>query len=255
MNLSNEFLIISLLFFFVSFLYSSVGFGGGSSYISILIIFGFSYELIPLISLPCNIVVVSIVLLFHRKNGYLDISKTLPFVLGSIPLAFFGGVIPVSKTTFSLVLGISLLIASIRLIIIKESQIYNNDEKDGHIFNNNIFKFVVGSLIGFISGVSGIGGGIFLSPILYLIKFGNPREIISASSLFIFVNSFSGIIGQLVKTKEVTISPLFILILIFSVMLGGILGSLTSLNFLSKKTIKITTGLLVLYAGIKILLG
>ena len=191
-------IILSILFFVTAILYSSVGFGGGSTYLALLFIWGIPYFIFPLIALSCNIVVVSGNCFNYIRAGNLNLKLLIPYLIGSIPLAFIGGSLPIEKKIFEILLFVILAIAGLLLLFNFKS--YEDNEKD-FIKIPVTISILIGGVLGFISGVVGIGGGIFLSPILFLIKAGRPKHIITAASLFILINSLSGIIGQLTKNQ------------------------------------------------------
>jgi uncharacterized membrane protein YfcA len=171
----------------------------------------------------------------------------VPYLIGSIPFAFFGASISISKELFEIILFIILFIAGILLLIKNKS--YDNDQ----IKINSIPKAVsvfIGSVIGFVSGIVGIGGGIFLSPILFLMKAGYPRHIATAASLFILINSIFGVAGQLTKNivfdEFLNYWPLFLCVLV-----GGQIGNLLNIKFLSNKTLAIITSMLVIFVSIR----
>ena len=186
--------ILSILFFVTAILYSSVGFGGGSTYLALLLIWGIPYQIFPLIALSCNIIVVSGNSFNYIRN--LNLKLLLPYLIGSIPLAFIGGSLPVEKKFFEILLLIVLSVAGLLLLFKFKS--YDDEEKNYRKIPITISIFI-GGILGFVSGVVGIGGGIFLSPILFLIRAAKPNHIITTASLFILINSLSGIIGQLTK--------------------------------------------------------
>jgi hypothetical protein len=167
--------------------------------------------------------------------------------VGSIPFAFFGASISISKELFEIILFIILFIAGILLLIKNKS--YGNDQ----IKINSIPKAVsifIGSIIGFVSGIVGIGGGIFLSPILFLMKAGYPRHIATAASLFILINSIFGVAGQL--TKNIVFDEFFNYWPLFlCVLFGGQVGNLLNIKFLSNKTLTIITSMLVIFVSIR----
>ena len=239
--------ILSILFFITAILYSSVGFGGGSTYLALMLIWGIPFYIFPIIALFCNIIVVSGNSINFIRSGNLNIKLLIPYLIGSIPFAFIGGSIPIEKEFFEILLFITLIIAGFFLLM--ESKSFNQNK----IKINNIpkiFSVIIGSIIGFISGLIGIGGGIFLSPLLFLIKAGYPKHITSTASLFILINSIFGIAGQL--TKNISLSeflnywPLFVAVLI-----GGQIGSNLNIKFLSNRILAVTTSLLVIFVAVR----
>ena len=240
-------IILSILFFVTALIYSSVGFGGGSTYLAILLIWGVPYTIFPVIALVCNIIVVSGNSINFIKSKNININLLFPYLIGSIPLAFIGGSITIEKTLFEILLFCVLLVAGIFLLI--ESKSFNKEQ----IKINKIPRLIsisIGSIIGFMSGIVGIGGGIFLSPFLFLMKAGYPKHITSSASLFILINSIFGIVGQLTKDQVldqvITYWPLFL-----SVLIGGQIGSVLNIKFLSNKILALLTSFLVIFVAIR----
>ena len=240
-------IILSIFFFITAIFYSSVGFGGGSTYLALMLIWDIPYYIFPILALICNIIVVSGNSLNYVRSGNLNLKLLTPYLIGSIPFAFFGASISITKELFEILLFVILIIAGIFLLI--ESNSFNDDQ----IKINSIPKIIsllIGSIIGFISGIIGIGGGIFLSPILFLMKAGYPKQIATTASLFILINSIFGVAGQL--TKDIVFDeflnywPLFIVVLI-----GGQIGNFLNIKFLSGKTLAIITSLLVIFVAIR----
>ena len=240
-------IILSIFFLITSILYSSVGFGGGSTYLALMLIWEIPFYIIHILALCCNIIVVSGNSINYVRSGNLNLNLIIPYLVGSIPFAFFGASISISKELFEIILFIILFIAGILLLIKNKS--YDNDQ----IKINSIPKAVsifIGSVIGLVSGIVGIGGGIFLSPILFLMKAGYPKQIATTASLFILINSIFGVAGQL--TKDIVLDevlnfwPLFIAVLI-----GGQIGNFLNIKFLSGKTLAIITSLLVIFVAIR----
>ena len=221
-------IILSILFFVTAVLYSSVGFGGGSTYLALLLIWGVPYFIFPLIALSCNIIVVSGNCFNYIRAGNLNLKLLIPYLIGSIPLAFIGGSLPIEKRLFEILLFLVLATAGILLLLNFRSY---DDKEESYRNVPIIISILIGGVLGFISGVVGIGGGIFLSPILFLIRAGKPKHIVTTASLFILINSFSGIMGQITKNAVLNeISNYWYLLLI--VLVGGQLG-----NFLNLKNI------------------
>ncbi len=198
--------LLAILFLATAILYSSVGFGGGSTYLALLLIWGVPYFIFPVIALSCNIIVVSGNCFNYIRTGNLNLKLLLPYLIGSIPLAFIGGSIPVS--------------------------------------------ILIGGVLGFISGIVGIGGGIFLSPILFLIRAGRPKHIVTTASLFILINSVSGIIGQLTKNSVLTEIPNYWYLLV-AVLIGGQIGNFLNLKVFPTRILALVTSCLVLFVAIR----
>lgn len=240
--------ILSILFFVTAILYSSVGFGGGSTYLALLLIWDIPYYIFPVLALVCNVIVVSGNSFNYIRTGNFNSKLLLVYLVGSIPFAFLGGSIAVEKKFFEIILFIVLSLAGFFLLISNR----NYSEKIIKINNiNPLFSIMIGSVIGFTSGIVGIGGGIFLSPILFLLKAAYPKQIVTTASLFILLNSISGILGQL--TKENVINELFNYYPLFlAVLIGGQIGNFLNLKFLSNRLLAILTSLLVIFVAIRI---
>ena len=241
-------IILSILFFVTAIFYSSVGFGGGSTYLALLLIWGIPYSIFPVIALTCNIIVVFGNCFNYIRAGNLNIKLLLPYLIGSIPLAFFGGSLQIDKELFEILLFLVLMLAGTLLLINFKSFDDNEDT-----FKNipKIISILIGGFIGFISGVVGIGGGIFLSPILFLIRAGKAQHIVTTASLFILINSVSGIIGQLTKNEVLNeISNYWILLL--AVLIGGQIGNFLNLKIFSTRILALVTSALVLFVAIRI---
>ena len=240
-------IILIILFFITAILYSSVGFGGGSTYLALLLIWDIPYFIFPIIALLCNIIVVSGNSFNYIRAGNHNFKLILPFLIGSVPLAFFGGTLKIEKDIFEILLFFVLSIAGVLLLINNKSYENNNFIIKKLNFLNSL---VIGSVLGLISGIVGIGGGIFLSPILFLLRAEKPKIIVTTASLFILVNSISGVFGQITKENIITeISnyiPLFI-----CVFLGGLLGNYLNLKIFSSRVLAIITALLVMFVSIR----
>ena len=238
-------IILSILFFITAILYSSVGFGGGSTYLALLLIWDIPYFIFPVIALFCNIIVVTGNSINYILAGNHNIKVLIPFLVGSIPLAFIGGTLIIDKEIFEILLFIVLSIAGLLLLLNNKSY----GEKKIIIKKINFFiSIIIGSILGFISGVVGIGGGIFLSPILFLFKADSPKNIVTNASLFILINSISGIFGQLSKENIINeISPYWPLF--FAVLVGGLFGNFLNLKIFSNRILALITSLLVIFVA------
>ena len=240
-------ILLAILFLVTAVLYSSVGFGGGSTYLALLLIWEVPYLIFPVISLSCNIIVVSGNCFNYIRAGNLNLKLLFPYLLGSIPLAFIGGSLPIEKEIFEILLFLVLLIAGI--LLLRNFKSY--DDKLSSYRKIPIFISIsIGGILGFISGIVGIGGGIFLSPILFLLKVAHPKHIVTTASLFILINSISGIIGQL--TKNTVLYELqnywYLLAVVF---IGGQVGNFLSLKILPTRILSLVTAFLVLFVAIR----
>ena len=240
-------IILSILFLVTALIYSSVGFGGGSTYLALLLLWGIPYTIFPLIALTCNIIVVSGNSFNYIRSGNFNLKLLLPYLFGSIPFAFVGGSIQIDKELFEIILFFVLGIAGILLLINFKSYENNSSSyKPLAIY----FSFIIGVILGFISGIVGIGGGIFLGPILYLFRTANPKYITTSVSLFILINSIFGIIGQLSKNQNlIEVKEYFYLLL--AVFIGGQIGNFLNLKLFSTKTLALITSILVIIVAIR----
>ena len=240
--------ILSILFFVTATLYSSVGLGGGSTYLALLLIWGLPYTIFPIVALSCNIIVVSGNCFNYIRAGNLNFKLLVPYLIGSIPLAFIGGSLPVEKNIFEILLFIVLIIAGCFLLLNFKS--YDDKEKS---YKNipYLISIIIGGILGFISGVVGIGGGIFLSPILFLLKVARPKHIVTAASLFILINSIFGIMGQLTKNSVLNeVQDYFYLL--FAVLIGGQLGNYLNLKIFTSRLLALITAALVLFVALRL---
>jgi uncharacterized protein len=240
-------IILPILFFITAILYSSVGFGGGSTYLALLLIWGIPYYIFPVIALICNIIVVSGNSINYSRAGNFNLRLLAPYLVGSVPFAFIGGSIIIEKELFEVLLFLVLSIAGVSLLIQNKSF---EDRKIKYNQPSIYLSFFIGSLLGLISGIVGIGGGIFLSPILFLLKAAPPKQIITATSFFILINSISGVIGQL--TKDYVFDQILNYWLLFlAVLIGGQIGNYINLKIFSNRTLALVTACLVIFVAIR----
>ena len=240
-------IILSILFFVTAILYSSVGFGGCSTYLALLLIWGIPYYILPVIALCCNIIVVSGNCFSYIKAKNLKLKLLIPYLIGSIPLAFIGGSLPIEKRLFEILLFLILSVAGILLLLSFKSY---DDKEESYRKVPIVISFLIGGVLGFISGIVGIGGGIFLSPILFMIKAGRPKHIVTTASLFILINCLSGIIGQLTKNAVLSeIQNYWFLLL--AVLIGGQIGNFLNLKIFPTRVLALVTAGLVLFVAIR----
>ena len=237
---------IIVLFFTIAILYSSVGFGGGSSYLAVLTFTSFSFTEIRTTALLCNIIVVISNVWLYKKNKVINWKKSIPLVLVSVPAAFLGGYIKITQEFFFILLGFTLLSAAFLTWFTP-----NHKNKD---FKEQLGKNICfGGIVGFISGMVGIGGGIFLAPILHITKWDTSKKIAATASLFIFVNSIAGLGGQ-VANNTFQINYKLTSVLFLSVFIGGQIGSRISHQYFSATLLKKATAVLIAFVSIRILI-
>ncbi len=240
---------VLVLFLAVAFVYSSVGFGGGSSYLAILALYTFPFQEMRLIALICNIIVVTGGTVIFIRNKQVNWKKVIPLIAVSIPMSYLGAKTKISQDTFFITLGCSLMLAAI-LLWIKFRYVTEDEavaKKDNYLRDG-----ALGGAIGFLSGMVGIGGGIFLSPILNLMKWDTPKKIAATASLFILVNSISGIAGQL-SALQGSLDYTHIGLLCAAVFLGGQIGSRMGAVKFNQLVVRRVTAVVVFAAGAEVL--
>ena len=240
-------LLLAISFLVTAVLYSSVGFGGGSTYLALLLIWSVPYFVFPVIALSCNIIVVSGNCFNYIRAGNLNLKLLIPYLIGSIPLAFIGGSLTIEKELFEILL-FSILAAAGTLLLFNFKS-YDN-KKENYKKIPIVLSVLIGGTLGFVSGVVGIGGGIFLSPILFLIRAGRPKHIITTASLFILINSITGIVGQLTKNEVLNEIPNY-WYLLGAVLIGGQLGNFLNLKVLPTRILALVTALLVIFVALR----
>ena len=239
--------LLAILFLATAALYSSVGFGGGSTYLALLLIGGIPYFIFPVIALSCNIIVVSGNCFNYIRAGNLNLKLLIPYLIGSIPFAFIGGSLLIEKRLFEILLFLVLTTAGSLLLLNFKSY---DDKEENYIKIPIPVSILIGGVLGFISGVVGIGGGIFLSPILFLIRAGKPKHIVTIASLFILINSVFGIIGQLTKNSVINEIPNYWYLLI-AVLIGGQLGNFLNLKIFPTHILALVTAILVIFVAVR----
>lgn len=240
--------VLWIAFFIVALLYSSIGFGGGSSYIALMVLSGVSMQTLPVIALICNIIVVTGGCFHYYRSGQIEFRRALPFLLTSVPMAYVGGWLRTDEVFFQLLLALCLLFSGV--VLLKNS---TTTGLSGPVrFMPLWAASSVGACIGFISGMVGIGGGIFLSPLLHHCRWGAARQIAAMSSVFILANSLSGLSAHLMKRQDFSFLadswPLFVAVLV-----GGQFGSMLSAYKLPQRIIMAVTSVLILYASMQLL--
>jgi len=241
--MGSDLLILIPVFFFIAMVYSSAGFGGGTSYLAVFAFLEYDFLVFRPIALMCNIAVVSgSVWIFYQK-GFLKIRKILPLVLLSIPFAFLGGLIKIEEEFFFILLGFTLLIASILMMISKSEKA---------VVLPKYTNATIGGGIGFLSGIVGIGGGVFLSPLLHLSRWAEVKVIAATTAAFILVNSISGLAGQMITNGfQIEFSTAGLLLL--AVILGGQIGARFTAGKVNPMMVRQITSIVILFVAIRLL--
>ena len=235
--------LLPLLFVLVAFIYSSVGLGGGSSYTALMAIFGISYLIIPTTSLALNLIVTSIGVINFWRNGHGRLGLIGPFIMTSIPMAYLAGTLLLSKTIFQLLLLITLMLVLIRIYFLNNLQF--SFQLSG--VKKWVFILGLGAVLGFVAGAVGIGGGIYLVPLIIMFGLGSEKEAAAAGAMFIWVNSLAGVIA---RSQSGTFDADFIMPLAGAVIVGGFGGSYLGAVRFDANTIQKVMGTIVVVAVI-----
>lgn len=237
-------LIFYIILFVVAFLYASVGHGGASGYLALMALYGFAPEVMKPTALLLNLFVSLTSYIQFYRGGHFKWKLFLPLALASIPMAYVGGLLTIDATIYKKLLGALLLLPILRFFLLK-------DNKQAGTVESQVWVSVfIGAGIGFLSGLIGIGGGIILSPILLLLNWTNQKQTAAISALFIFVNSLSGLFGQLTKGIHFSTDMLWMVVIAFG---GGLLGAwFGSLKF-RQEVLKFTLASVLTVAAFKLL--
>ena len=234
-------LTAAVIFFLVAFAYSSVGLGGGSSYTSIMAILGFNYLAIPLVSLSLNVLVSSIGCYNYFKNRHGRLSLILPFLITSIPCSYLGGSLEIEKSTFYPILFVTLFFVFIRLVFFKNAKILFTLSCVSRV----TLSLFIGVVLGFVSGVAGIGGGIYLVPLIIVFGLGNEKEAAASGAAFIWLNSVAGLSAR-IQYHSIELFDYYPMLI--AVIMGGFLGSYFGSVKFSKRAMQNLLALVVLLA-------
>ena len=236
--------LLIMAFFLTALIYSMAGFAGGSTYLALMMLWELPQPVIPVIALLCNVIVSSGNSLNYIRAGLVRPRLLIPHSLLAIPFAYIGGSMELDKGVFELLIASSLLVASLFSIFRRQ----HHDEETCYVVPPLWLALLMGGALGFLAGVAGIGGGVFLAPFLYVMRAGNPREIASTCTLFIFFNSIAGLWGQFHKLGSLSfLEDYWVLPLV--VLFGGAIGSQMTLKMLSPNhTARYTHAFLFLFA-------
>ena len=232
--------LLAFIFAVVAFFYASVGLGGGSSYTALLAVFGASTMTIPLVSLTLNILVTTFGSLVFLLHGHARLRLIVPFIISSIPMAYLGGMLHLPKRIFYVLLLISLCVAAARIYFPDTSRPVHLDQR-----RKNLLAIGSGAILGLIAGITGIGGGIYLVPLIILLGLGNAKEAAACGAFFIWVNSVSGLLAR-IQYNEVDLVPY--LPLVIAVVLGGMAGTLMGAGRFKVRTMQQILGSILIVA-------
>ncbi len=232
---------IAALFFIVAFTYSSVGLGGGSSYTALMALLGVNTLAIPMISLTLNLFVTSVGSYNFIRNKHAKFNLIAPFFVSSIPMAYVGGALKLPKDIFYWVLWVSLLFVAARIYVWKDTTFKLNISQVG----KTIISLLAGSALGLVAGIVGIGGGIYLVPLILILGLGTEKEAAACGAIFIWLNSLSGLIARF-QYNSIDLSNYIPLII--AVLVGGALGSFLGSTKYSPQTMQKTLGAVVIVA-------
>ena len=240
----DSIILFYILLFLVAFLYSSVGHGGASGYLALMAIFSFAPEVMKPTALLLNLFVSLTSFIQFYRGKHFNWKIFLPFAITSVPMAYIGGLITVDDNIYKKILGILLIIPIIRFLF------FANIKVEEIKRSNLILSLLIGAAIGFLSGLIGIGGGIILSPVLLLLKWTDMKQTAAISAIFIFVNSLSGLAGQLQKGINFSADMYAYVAIAF---IGGICGAyFGSLKFKSN-ILKYMLAIVLIVAAYKLL--
>ncbi len=245
--MSQQIILLSGLFLIVAVLYSSVGLGGGSSYVAILALFSISPEKIPSTALALNIVVAGLAFWSYWRAGAFDRSLSIPFLIASIPTALAGGLIPLDEQTLQIVLACVLLPTGILLFVRTHASAFESRERPEQ---RSGLSALLGAAIGFLGGITGVGGGVFLIPILLMLRYAPARNVSALAAAFVLLNSIAALLGHFYRAN---VHPELILPLLGAVAGGGLIGSRLGASVLSKQNVRRIAGVVVVTASLQII--
>jgi uncharacterized membrane protein YfcA len=228
----------------IAFLYSSVGHAGASGYIATMTLFGLAATVIRPTALVLNILVATIGSFQFWRAGYFSWKLFWPFALLSIPTAYFGGYLQPSAGVLRILIGLVLLFSAARLI-------FRRGDPPETVPPSKPTAVGVGAGLGFLSGLTGTGGGIFLTPLLLFCRWAKIRQAAAVSALFILVNSIGGLVGYFTAVHSI---PTLGIYLAIPAIVGGTIGSYLGSRRLAPRGIAIFLAVVLLIAGTKLIL-
>lgn len=243
-----------LIFYFIlpiiAVIYAAVGHGGASGYLALMALFSFVPDEMKPTALTLNLFVAGISFLHFQRRGHFKLKLFLAFAVTSVPLAYLGGRVNIEDSNYKVILGIFLIVAVIKIIGLLDG-VLKKENADTAPRDANIFlSLLLGGMIGFVSGIIGIGGGIILSPIILLMRWGTAKESAAVAALFIWVNSASGLTGQLMNGAQLNENWWIMVIL---VVVGGFMGGLIGSKLLDNKKLRYLLGFVLILAAIKLI--
>ena len=237
--------LITLAVFLMAWLYSSVGHGGGSGYLAALALFGMAATVMRPTALILNLIVAGIATIQFARSGYFAWRIFWPFALTSVPLAFIAGSVKLPGNLYKQLVAAALIFAAARLFIAARAN--NNSSTEPPPIP---LALAVGAVLGFVAGLTGVGGGIFLSPLLLLFRWADTRQTAAVSAAFIWVNSAAGLAGQ---TAQLSFLPSAVGAWAIAASLGGVLGSELGRKKLHTTTLRRVLAVVLIIAGAKLL--
>lgn len=230
-------------------LYTSVGHGGATAYLAVLTLAGFAVGDLVTTVLVLNILAATIAFVQFQHAGHLRWKLLLPFLVTSVPAAFLGGKLPLSGRAQAIILGVALLVAATRFLFFPQPPTFGV-KREGAIFY--VGAPLLGAILGFLAGATGIGGGIFLSPILLVLGWADIKEAASVASAFIVLNSLAGLAA---KWGQVPLDLGLLAPLALTVVLGALVGAWAGARKLRSRSMQVLLGVVLLVAGAKAILG
>ena len=236
---------LAAAFLATALIYAIAGFGGGSTYTALLVLAGTDFRAVPILSLACNIIVVSAGTWRFARTGHFDWRRAWPLFVTSVPAAWIGGRLMVERELFIGLLAGSLLVAG---VVMLWQPLWKRDVAPSP--SPRWVEPVAGGSLGLLAGIVGIGGGIFLAPLLYLLRWDAPRRIAATCAAFILVNSIAGLAGQAIKGVGAAGAVLSDHALLFpAVLVGGLVGAGLGARKIEPKWVRVVTALLILYVA------